>query len=298
MEQIGCNKTVTSSYVMGACGHFLCGGCAESIFKTARENRGTNDYGPEALVNRPFCPLCRLPWDMNDRPLIVPSDPALDYVAQSDGLFLKPPSSSLNWGKSNPMLLTLKRLLISIELEEREALYKPKIVVVCSSSDLAQHIYENFRADDLHLKHVRRRRKKDRKARHVTSVRVVSKGTLASKGEALKQFQSEITEVNRMIIPAALLRGLVFDHATHFVVVTRLPRIEREIVMRTVRDASVVRGEKCKLHLLQLPNLHGNTVEKDYDCEFSLPSTPTSCEEYLMTFKGVFERPQRHTLVV
>ena len=74
MERVNDGKGLSGCFVMGRCGHFLCGDCSENIFKTAKSNSSSsNDYGPTSLINRPFCPFCRDPWDeKNSRPLILP----------------------------------------------------------------------------------------------------------------------------------------------------------------------------------------------------------------------------------
>lgn len=287
MERVNDGNGISGCFVMGRCGHFLCGDCSENIFKTAKSNSSSsNDYGPTSLVNRPFCPFCRDPWDeKNSRPLILPPKTTDVLKLQRRRLYLLPPENNSSWGKSNPILLTLKRLLISIETEERSASFKPKIVVGCPSSEVAQYIYDCFREDDLHLKHVRRKRKQDRKPRHVSSVRITSKATLTARGEALRLFQSEISETNRLIIPVNLIKGLVFDHAVHFVVISRLSNTEKNIIMRAMRDASYAHGGKIKIHVLQMPNLFGATVNH----ENIIPTMPRTCGGYISMLESIFK---------
>lgn len=185
---------LSRSVAYGACGHALCGDCADSLQRVCLENlvSGTNDYGlGDNSVNRPKCPLCRFEWDMGNPPLLLSLDPAVKFTCGNEGVYKAPQGleeMQEEWMRTNPTLTAME-----VALRKSK-----KAVIVCKTKGLAAHLC--------------RAANQRSKAR---AVFVSADTPLASRSNALRLFRDRKC-IRRLYISANYMLGMGFPNATDF----------------------------------------------------------------------------------
>ena len=222
------------SVVVGACGHMLCGVCADMIWHTARTNVATqvNDFGPLVPVNRPCCPTCRDPWDER-APLLSSAAPQISYSRhKGQGVFYR--ECSLNpadYGVS-PLVQALYRFLLDRNNEH-------KVVVISHSSALTRHLYRNC---------------------PTASAKLDGNMPPKARGRALSDFRNPNNNIKVLFATAKLLVGLVFDDTNDFVFTQPVTRSEHAGVKRALRSTlhyNTSDATALRVHSVRIPAIYG-----------------------------------------
>lgn len=251
-------QVLQTAVVVGTCGHTLCGVCADQIHRVASENRATNDYGSNAPINRPSCPVCRQAWDLQP-PLLYPTRPGVWFRRHQQHIFhmrcrVQPCAQS-------PLISALRRALCSLHHEQSPS---PKSLVVCHSSELTRFLHAEV--DD--------------------NVRPSSKleGNMPplSRGKALADFRQGITPT--LFVTASLLRGLFFQNVEHIFVAECLSVEEKEYLDTLIRTAN---PPATTVHTFNIPVLSPATSAATVGVA-GIPTLPKTRPEYIQNINFLF----------
>lgn len=246
---------LSQTVVVGQCGHVACGECADSIMRTATENRqnGNNDYGPTAPINHACCPICRHSWSNPDgRPLMI-STGSTAPLRNVDGAVYNAEcdAPTQNLAEKNPLIKTLQHLFSSFVpkesfVEHETAYYKPnRVVVVCRSQELVSHLYDHAICCTYQR------------------FKITCATTPKARGKALAAFAKDddrvkCAAVKYIFVTASLVRGMVFERTKHYVVVEELKSKETED-LKFAMHASLLtlppeeRHDPVKVHTIVAP---------------------------------------------
>lgn len=221
------------SVVVGACGHMLCGHCADNIHRVAAENHasGDNPYGSSVPLNAACCPICRDPWATHN-PLLHSAAPCTRYTCDRGAVYHVRCSRNLADYGDLPLVDALRRLLVGLRTGDAAA----KIVVVSHSSELTRFLY------------VRARSLWD-----LPCAKLEGNMSAVGRGKALREFDDETLATRVLFASAALLRGVVFRGTRDMVVTECLSLQEGKDVMALVRSSA--EGGEMRVHTLYAPVL-------------------------------------------
>ena len=221
------------SVVVGACGHMLCGHCADNIQRVAAENfaSGDNPYGSSVPINAACCPICRDPWAARP-PLLHSTTPRTQYLNRRGVVYQMRCSRDVADYGDSPLVDGLRRLVIGLRRSEETCGVK-KIAVVSHSSELTRFLHA--RASSVWS---------------VPCVKLEGNMSAPGRGRSLRQFEEKAPPV--MFATAAMLRGVVFEGLCDLIVTECLSLQERRDVMNLLRSSN--NGE-MRVHTLYTPVL-------------------------------------------